>query len=234
LLYLSLSNRALGADRDLYVRGWDLAGYVRMLAGNGWRRTLKTVGRKALGIDRRYEDAWKRHLGAAKLPDPPVRQADICALTFPANRFDFVYCRSVIHQVQDPSRAVDEMVRVLRPGGILYATLQPFTAVRGSLDPRIFARGLDARTMWAHLRPRLRDSVHGNAVPNQLRLSDWNRLFRAKMPECNVSVVRECDEAAEAVARELLIAGELNGYSLTELLAGQVCVSWKKPAPETE
>lgn len=43
------------------------------------------------------------------------------ALPFPDGVFDFVFSQAVLEHVPDPHRAVDEMVRVLKPGGALYA-----------------------------------------------------------------------------------------------------------------
>lgn len=42
------------------------------------------------------------------------------ALPFPSSRFDLVYCYSTLEHVQDARRAMQEMVRVLYPGGFLY------------------------------------------------------------------------------------------------------------------
>lgn len=55
-------------------------------------------------------------------------QADALALPFRDNWFDLVQCQAVLEHVTDPQRAVDEMTRVLRPGGWLYvevAFMQP-------------------------------------------------------------------------------------------------------------
>jgi SAM-dependent methyltransferase len=45
--------------------------------------------------------------------------ADALALPFPAGRFDVVLAVTVLCFVRDPRRAVAEMSRVLRPGGVL-------------------------------------------------------------------------------------------------------------------
>lgn len=42
---------------------------------------------------------------------------DALALPFPDNSFDLVVCRHVLQAVSDPRRALEEMLRVLRPGG---------------------------------------------------------------------------------------------------------------------
>lgn len=44
-------------------------------------------------------------------------QGDAHALPFPADSFDVVYCRYVLEHVADPTRVLEEMRRVVRPGG---------------------------------------------------------------------------------------------------------------------
>ncbi len=45
--------------------------------------------------------------------------ADACATGLPANRLDFVYCRFLLLHLTDPASCLQEMWRVLKPGGIL-------------------------------------------------------------------------------------------------------------------
>ncbi|HET6666018.1 MAG TPA: class I SAM-dependent methyltransferase [Intrasporangium sp.] len=48
-----------------------------------------------------------------------VRVADVATLPFPDRDFDLVVTFTGLHCFPDPRRAVTEMVRVLRPGGVL-------------------------------------------------------------------------------------------------------------------
>lgn len=61
---------------------------------------------------------------AADYPDSRIHlaQADVMALPFAAQRFDAVIVVHVLHLVADPQRTVNELARVLRPGGaVLHA-----------------------------------------------------------------------------------------------------------------
>lgn len=48
----------------------------------------------------------------------PDRVEDIHNLTFPDNSVDGLFCIAVLEHVEDPQRAAQELVRVLKPGGM--------------------------------------------------------------------------------------------------------------------
>lgn len=47
------------------------------------------------------------------------READVHALPFESEAFDAVFTHALLQHLPDPQRAVDEMVRVLKPGGVI-------------------------------------------------------------------------------------------------------------------
>jgi ubiquinone/menaquinone biosynthesis C-methylase UbiE len=61
----------------------------------------------------------------ARANDPRIRarQGDVCSLPYDAGSFEAVYSLLVLHFVSDPHRAIGEMRRVLRPGGLAAATV---------------------------------------------------------------------------------------------------------------
>ena len=67
--------------------------------------------------------------------DPPADRGryrcdahqDVQAMTFDDNSFDGVICMEVLEHVSDPFQAARELVRVVRPGGLLLVTV-PFLA----------------------------------------------------------------------------------------------------------
>ena len=73
------------------------------------------------GIDVPSADAF----GMREHPD--IVAFDGRAIPFPESSFDAILCTEVLEHVEDPAGLVAEMLRVLRPGGVLLATV-PFSA----------------------------------------------------------------------------------------------------------
>jgi ubiquinone/menaquinone biosynthesis C-methylase UbiE len=75
--------------------------------------------RHVVGLDLTVE---LLELGAARLADADIanvllESGNAEALPFVGRPFDLVFCRSSLHHMLDPGRAVAEMIRVCRPGG---------------------------------------------------------------------------------------------------------------------
>jgi ubiquinone/menaquinone biosynthesis C-methylase UbiE len=60
------------------------------------------------------------------------QHGDATRMPFPADRFDLVVCQAAFKNFLDPVRALDEMHRVLRPGGI--AVIQDLNPDAGRAD----------------------------------------------------------------------------------------------------
>jgi 2-polyprenyl-6-hydroxyphenyl methylase / 3-demethylubiquinone-9 3-methyltransferase len=58
-------------------------------------------------------------LRTARRFQPQLCQASLLHLPLGSDSFDLVFCWGVIHHTSDPVRALDELVRVLEPGGTL-------------------------------------------------------------------------------------------------------------------
>jgi len=71
-------------------------------------------------------------------------RGDICKLNFYDNTFDKIICTEVLEHIPDDSRAVKELLRVLKPGGILAATV-PNSNFPFAWDP------LNKILGWLHL-----------------------------------------------------------------------------------
>lgn len=60
----------------------------------------------------------RRRAEAAKIADVTFQQGSVLELPFAQDTFDVVYSNGVLHHTTDWARGVDELVRVLRPGGL--------------------------------------------------------------------------------------------------------------------
>jgi SAM-dependent methyltransferase len=228
LSYFASRNDATGIDLDVVASGFAPAAYFRMLRVNGLRRTVKTLGRKALLVDVRYARVLRKELGAQR-GRLRVLRMDVNDMSFPDASFDFAYCSSVLHHLPDPGKALDEIARVIRPGGVAAAGLQLYTSETGSLDPRLSGPDRTTVPAWAHLRPAHRHLVSGNAHVNGLRLLAWRELFADRWPGCSVAVGQPHRARLEPVAIALQADGELTQFSVSELVSHDLWVDWQKP-----
>ena len=229
LIFFSRHNRAIGIDLDVVPHGFNPSQYAKMLFRNGPRRTIKTVGRKLLGIDRAYRVETLRQLGLKSAPPLDVRQMDACRMTFPDSSFDLVYSYSVFHHLPDPGAALREIVRVLRPGGVVYLSFHLYSSENGSLDPREIRDEKGELIRWPHLRPNYAGQIRSNAYLNRIRLPAWRHLFDEYLPGAvflpGMSARRGINEDASA----LVTTGEVGDYSAEELTVHDVTVFWRKP-----
>jgi SAM-dependent methyltransferase len=229
MVYLAAQNRVVGIDLDLIAQGFSPITYVRMLQENGLRRTVKTIGRKMLGVDRRFAAEMRRQLGLPRRPSLNVLQMDACRMDFPDESFDLVYARSVFHHLPDPGAALDGIVRVLKPGGAVYILLHLFTSQTGCLDPRVYTERWSEMRGWPHLRPQLQNTLaNQNTYVNMLRLHKWRELFAEKMAGAEYIMYRS-DPSTIEMAESLQRSGELMDYSIEELTTVGLAVVWKKP-----
>jgi SAM-dependent methyltransferase len=109
-------------------------------------------GAHATGVDITSEHlrlARERVQGLAE-----VKKADATQLPFADNEFDYVYSHGVIHHIEKPRRVIDEILRVLRPGGRfnihVYALFSYF----------VVARIVRHRRNWRLYIENSRDPVH--------------------------------------------------------------------------
>jgi SAM-dependent methyltransferase len=223
--YFALRNEVAAIDTEVIVEKLTPRNCLEMARRNGIQRAVKTVARKALGIDDSYERALRAKLGVAVLPSVSLVRGDACKMHFPDESFDMIYSAAVLHHVATPAAALSEMARVLRPGGVAHVALHLYSSPNGSLDPRILFGG-DLELCWAHLR-RGAPVVEG-AFLNRLRLSEWQNLFAAQWSGSKLRTILVDDPQVVRQAGRLLSEGEFVGYSEEELLTTTIVAIWQK------
>jgi len=228
LAYFSARNRAIGIDMDVIAVGANPFQYLQMLRSNGMRRVAKTLGRKLTGFDRKFRREFVRVAGLKSWPHLNVQRMAAGDLSFASNSFDFVYSFEVFEHISNPDAALEEIVRVLRPGGVACISFQLYTGPFGALDYAGTAKIQGEPAWWGHLRPEFKDSIDFQSVLNRLRLNQWRQLFEVTMPHAKFHLSRVHAEDLEAHAKLLKGRGELDDYSLDELLVDGATVIWKK------
>jgi SAM-dependent methyltransferase len=227
--FAARGNSVLGVDLDVIPQGYDVRAYLEMLRTNGGVRTVKTLGRKLLGLDTAYQRELMRQLGVTHLPRLPVRQMDATRLELESESFDAAVSFSALEHFPEPGAAIAEVVRVLRPGGVAYLSLHLYTSDNGIHDARIFAGDREGIPLWAHLRPAQAHLAQRNAYLNELRLPQWLALFAEHLPGADI-VRLEHDRAWQAPQlAELRAAGELAEYTDDELFTVDLAAVWTKP-----
>lgn len=224
----SVANDMVAIDTDYIVQADTPAEYARVLRTNGVMRTIKTLGRRALGVDAGVKRQLAQAMGVRDFPRLPVLRVSATAMTFEDNTFDFAYSHSVFEHIPDPEAALKEVVRVLKPGGVAYISAHQYTSHSGQHDPKILSGPCPQPPLWPHLRPSLQHTVHPNAWVNKLSLKAWKELFPRAMPGVKVLLDRQDDEIGDGLAT-LRAQGELSEYTDEELMTVNVIAIWQKP-----
>jgi ubiquinone/menaquinone biosynthesis C-methylase UbiE len=219
-------NNVTGIDYNVVPT--NLKSYLELLRTNGLLRVIKTIGRKAIGIDAEFSRNLQR-LYPGRTPAPiTILQMDAERMSLPDNSFDFVFSRSVFEHLENPDRVIREVSRVLKPGGVAHLGVHLYTCDGGAHDPRIFSGHRDDLPLWSHLRAAHSHKVRPNSYLNRLRLSSWKEMFSLHLPGVYIHLHQGAREHLLEDARALR-ASELSEYSEDELLTDEVVAIWRKP-----
>jgi SAM-dependent methyltransferase len=220
--------RVTGIDLDVIPQHPSVRGYLKMFRNNGSIRTLKTVGRKAMGYDRALRREVERQ-GLTLDDDPTMVAMDAAAMTFPDGSFDCVFSHSCFEHLSEPGDVIRQVARVLRQGGLAYVDVHLYTSDSGCHDVRIFGGRRESIPPWSHLRPQYRRLVQPNSYLNEIRLSQWRDLFSRYWPGVTFRLCPENDPAISGALASLKADGELGEYEDEELLSVYLVAEWVKP-----
>lgn len=164
--------------------------------------------RVVVGVDLTPEllELGARRIRDAGIGNVVLQEADAQDLPFVDDTFDLVCCRSSLHHFADPHRAVEEMVRVCRPGGRI--------AINDLIAPSD-----DVRERYDTLH-RMLDPSHGEALlEDELAnvFTDGVILTHAQTDEIrlplDVAVTEQSDrDGVVAALREELGGGAPTGF----------------------
>jgi SAM-dependent methyltransferase len=133
----------------------------------------------------------------AALARLPLRfeQMDVTRMAFPNESFDAVLSRSAMEHFSPVEKALSEMVRVLRLGGILYLSIDPYYWLRGC-----HKRGV-VDIPWAHARLSIEE--FRRFVANHEGEEEAAKRSR-RLETLNRFTVREWRTLAETTGCEIL------------------------------
>jgi SAM-dependent methyltransferase len=134
---------------------------------------------------------------AAAFPQIKFQNASVLALPFPDASFDFVWSAGVIHHTADFDKALNELTRVLRPGGKLFLLIygagglrwKAIKAIRpivADLGQDFIDRAIRAAGLPANNRKNFMDDLF---VPVQL-LTRWEKLSETLVEHRFVNIDR--------------------------------------------
>jgi SAM-dependent methyltransferase len=224
----ALKNEVVGIDTDAIPQELGFDDLFRMIRRNPWMRTVKTVGRIALRRDARFLAALAKELRVEKFEPLPLLQMDAKKMGFPDGAFGFVFSCSVFEHIDEPRAAIEEVARVLRPGGVACISIHLYTSHSGQHDPVIFAAGAPVAPLWPHLRPAFAHTVRPSAHLNRLSLRQWQEVFSTVMPGVHFAYGRDNEDLTGALS-QIRAGSELSEYTDEELLTVNVAAIWKKP-----
>jgi SAM-dependent methyltransferase len=225
---LALRNEVVGIDTDVVHENFHLGDYLRSLGHNPAMRAVRALRSKMLG---RPGPKGAGSCAARELAGPfaPPRLVRMSAsdMSFPDATFSFVCSFSAFEQIDDPGGALREVVRVLRPGGVAYIQIFPYTSHAGHRGSMLFPESKPQPPFWPHLRPELAHTVQANPHLNRLSLREWRLLLTHIMPGVEVAPEMQDAELRGPLA-DLRLRGELADCSDEELLTVRLIAVWKK------
>ncbi len=190
--------RLIGPAGDAGTRGrvLDLGcgpGQILILMKQRWPQ-MQIVGLDAgpAMIDKAREDAAAAHVDIEYDVLRLGPQGET-VLPYPDASFDVVTCNSVLHHLDDPLNAIDEMARIVKPGGAVL--------IRDLVRPTLLPYGLHVRLFGRHYSGEMRRlyeaSVHAaytapelDALLKRSRLNDGrSRVFNRGLT--HVGIERE-------------------------------------------
>ncbi|MHA6204601.1 class I SAM-dependent methyltransferase [Dyella soli] len=160
---------------------------------------------------------------------------DAMNLVYKNAAFDLVVSFNALEHIPDPSRAVAEIIRVLKPGGLAYLTFDPIWSC--DTGSHFFHR---VPTPWEHLLVpqdeyalRMREAGSNDEevgdflhAMNKVRLDTFRRIFKTGLSQVKVLSYQEWQGVADEshLRHPNFGAARALGYSEEDLMVRGICV----------
>jgi ubiquinone/menaquinone biosynthesis C-methylase UbiE len=195
-LYAPIYKRAMKADQKIYdymyaripeiIKGKKV---LEIATGPGLlAKHVAHAASEMIATD--YSDGMIREAKKGECP-PNLRFeiADAMALPYENGSFDAVLIANALHIVPDPEKALSEIERVLKPGGILIAP--NFVEHKGTLGSRIWSGVLKLAGV------RFEHQWSSKEYLEFLTANGWTVLFSKEMPARITIMYTECKKKAQ-------------------------------------
>jgi len=221
LLFHSLRGKVTGIDTTYIVLNKpSYLKYWQSLTKNGLEGFGRDVIYALLGKNKAYYQRL-RSLSRLKLEPKAldIRQMDVENMSFPDSMFDIVISNNVFEHIDNIPKAISEVARVLKRGGITYIRINLFTSLFGG-------HNLDWRKPskvppWDHLR---NNRYTAPVYLNRLRQHEYISLFRERFEI--LDVIDGCYFGKDLLTPS--IRAELSDYSEEELLKTHTTIVTRK------
>ncbi len=195
-LYAPIYKRAMRADQKIYDYMYAripevIEGKKVLEIATGPGLLAKHVAHAASEmIATDYSEGMIREAKKGECP-PNLRFeiADAMALPYENDSFDAVLIANALHIVPDPEKALSEIERVLKPGGILIAP--NFVEHKGTLGSRIWSGVLKLAGV------RFEHQWSSKEYLEFLSANGWTPVFSKEMPARITIMYTECKKKAQ-------------------------------------
>jgi ubiquinone/menaquinone biosynthesis C-methylase UbiE len=186
---------------------------------------------EASRIDMAYQIARRLYTWKLGVPHDAVSGqtlicSDVCSLPFPNDNFDLVTSVAAFEHFLDVPAVIADLHRVVRPGGVVWASVHLFASPTGGhnlsftkFPLRTLPKGVDA---WDHLRKR--------RLPFTVPLNEWRRDQYLEAFARHFEIIKHycvMREGEELLTPE--IEAELSAYSRDELTSAAYVIMAQKP-----
>lgn len=116
--------------------------------------------------------------------------ADIRDLPFGRDRFDVVMCAHVLEHLTDPAQAIAEMLRVLRPGGLLLALVTQRSLLGTYVQLKWRTHQVTPNTVATWLETAGARQVRRIPVGSRFPGGAWSVAMTGRNPACDTPIPR--------------------------------------------